>query len=143
MDSPTQKCPVNNFFPSSSIPNNGGRPESRLLDELDALVNRTTKFDQAAKASSFSLEPERQLAAPKPPPIKVMARNLVKSTNKWISNGFAKTDNTTFEKRLEACQGCEFWNAKGFGGTGRCVKCGCSTWAKLRMATEKCPVGKW
>jgi hypothetical protein len=28
-------------------------------------------------------------------------------------------------------------------GTGRCSKCGCSTWAKLRMASEKCPIDKW
>jgi hypothetical protein len=46
-------------------------------------------------------------------------------------------------ERKSICQACEFWSPEGFRGTGKCTKCGCSTWVKLRMATERCPIGKW
>lgn len=77
------------------------------------------------------------------PNILTMTKSLANSTAKWAANKFAKTDEETLIKRSEVCQSCEFWNAKAFNNTGRCLKCGCSTWAKLRMATEKCPIGKW
>jgi hypothetical protein len=77
------------------------------------------------------------------PSIKSMGASFVDSIFNWGKNGFAKTDEKTLKNRIETCQGCEFWNPQGFNGTGRCMKCGCSTWAKLRMATEKCPIGKW
>ena len=47
------------------------------------------------------------------------------------------------DKRLALCKGCEWWDPESFGKTGSCKKCGCSTWAKLRMASEKCPIDKW
>ena len=78
-----------------------------------------------------------------PPSITSMAINFASSAAKWTNKGFSKTDEETLKTRIEICGKCEFWNSKGFGGTGRCMKCGCSTWAKLRMATEKCPIGKW
>lgn len=72
-----------------------------------------------------------------------MTKSLANSTTKWIVSGFKRTDEETLKNRTEVCQSCEFWNAQAFNNTGRCMKCGCSTWAKLRMATEKCPIGKW
>ena len=72
-----------------------------------------------------------------------MAKSMVNSTTRWAKGGLKLTDEPTLKTRLETCHGCEHWNPKGFRGTGRCMKCGCSTWAKLRMATEKCPIGKW
>lgn len=77
------------------------------------------------------------------PKIATMAKTLTKSTTQWAVNGFKRTDEETLKNRTEVCQSCEFWNAQAFNNTGRCMKCGCSTWAKLRMATEKCPIGKW
>ena len=70
-------------------------------------------------------------------------KNLKDSLTKWASNDFPIPDPETFNARLETCKGCEFWDESGFAKTGRCKKCGCSTQAKLRMTTEKCPVGKW
>lgn len=75
--------------------------------------------------------------------ISKMAKTAMEATSEWTLSGFKKTDELTLKTRLETCKDCEFWNSSGFGGTGRCMKCGCSTWAKLRMATEKCPIGKW
>ena len=80
---------------------------------------------------------------PQPPSTQQMAKTALASISKWMLNGAKIVDETTLENRLNACQSCEFWNSSGFHGTGRCMKCGCSTWAKLRMATEKCPIGKW
>ena len=68
---------------------------------------------------------------------------LIKGVSKWAKSGFLKTPEDILNKRLSICQACEFWNPEGFRGTGKCTKCGCSTWAKLRMATERCPIGKW
>jgi hypothetical protein len=68
---------------------------------------------------------------------------LVNGVTRWAESGFAKTPDDTLKERLKICNDCEFWDAKGFKGTGKCTKCGCSTWAKLRMATERCPIGKW
>lgn len=72
-----------------------------------------------------------------------MIKSATKSAALWASRGFQHTDEETLKTRLETCNKCEFWNKKAFGGTGRCMKCGCSTWAKIRMATEKCPISKW
>lgn len=77
------------------------------------------------------------------PSIESMAISITKSASKWIASGLKIADELTLKTRLNACRGCQHWNPKGFKGTGRCMKCGCSTWAKLRMATEKCPIGKW
>jgi hypothetical protein len=71
------------------------------------------------------------------------ANSLVKAALDWTKSGFPIPDPETFNARLETCKGCEFWDETGFAKTGRCKKCGCSTQAKLRMATEKCPIGKW
>jgi hypothetical protein len=72
-----------------------------------------------------------------------LAGSITKAAINWAKGGFATTDEQTLIKRIETCMGCEFWDAAAFRGTGRCKKCGCSTQAKLRMATEKCPIGKW
>jgi hypothetical protein len=72
-----------------------------------------------------------------------MAASLAKESAGWVGQGLPLTSGEVLASRLDACHACEFWEARGFGGSGRCRKCGCSTQAKLRMATAKCPVGKW
>jgi hypothetical protein len=72
-----------------------------------------------------------------------MAAGLAENAARWARHGFPVASEETLAARLAACHACEFWDARGFGGSGRCRKCGCSTQAKLRMATAKCPVGKW
>jgi hypothetical protein len=57
--------------------------------------------------------------------------------------GFQLTPPSIMAERLAFCRLCDEWDGSGFGGTGRCRMCGCSTQAKLRMATECCPLGKW
>lgn len=77
------------------------------------------------------------------PGVGQMALSLAGSLRRWAQQGFNGVSEEVLEARLSACKTCEFWDAQSFNNTGRCTKCGCSTWAKLRMATEECPIGKW
>lgn len=79
----------------------------------------------------------------KPPSLIKRAKTLTISLSKWAIAGFKRTPKKLLNQRLEICKSCEFWDATKFNGTGRCNKCGCSTWAKLRLKTSKCPINKW
>jgi hypothetical protein len=41
------------------------------------------------------------------------------------------------DRRMAICQDCEFFTGL------TCLKCGCVARWKTKLATEKCPVGKW
>jgi hypothetical protein len=71
------------------------------------------------------------------------AKSFTSSTSDWAKSGFKVVDQAMLEDRLSVCKKCEFWDRDAFAGTGKCQKCGCSTQAKLRMATSKCPIDKW
>lgn len=71
------------------------------------------------------------------------AQSVTRSVTRFARSGFVPTPPETLESRLAICRACLEWDSTGFRGTGRCRKCGCSTWAKLRMASEACPLGKW
>ena len=65
------------------------------------------------------------------------------AAHRFARAGFATTPPEALAAREATCRACPEWDAAALNGTGRCRKCGCSTWAKLRMATERCPLGKW
>jgi hypothetical protein len=69
--------------------------------------------------------------------------NFGSAAKKFTASGFATTPPAILAARESTCRACPEWDATALNGTGRCRKCGCSTWAKLRMATERCPLGKW
>jgi hypothetical protein len=74
------------------------------------------------------------------------AENLARFGNaahRFARAGFATTPPEALASRQATCKACPEWDATALNATGRCRKCGCSTWAKLRMATERCPLGKW
>jgi hypothetical protein len=71
------------------------------------------------------------------------AGSLASNLGVWAKAGFQVVDASQLQSRIDICRGCEFWDQSGFAGTGKCKKCGCSTQAKLRMATSKCPIDKW
>lgn len=78
------------------------------------------------------------------------ARDFLKNCNnvsnaalRFAKSGFVVAPIDILESRKSICLKCEFWNKEAFNNTGKCNKCGCSTWAKLRMLSEKCPIGKW
>ena len=72
-----------------------------------------------------------------------MARAALLAGTKFTASGFSTTPPEILAQREATCRACDQWDAAALNATGRCRKCGCSTWAKLRMATERCPLGKW
>ena len=68
---------------------------------------------------------------------------VAQASVRFARSGFAATPPDILAEREAACRACPEWDAAALNSTGRCRKCGCSTWAKLRMATERCPLGKW
>jgi len=72
--------------------------------------------------------------------------NLIHASETKIDKNITKfASGEVFKQRMEICGKCEFWNGSGFGGTGKCEKCGCSSQGRLRMAETKCPLDppKW
>ena len=65
------------------------------------------------------------------------------AAHRFIRHGAPTTPPEALATREATCRACPEWDAAALNSTGRCRKCGCSTWAKLRMATERCPLGKW
>lgn len=121
--------PLSNHVNSCGLGLHGGRPSKGTCAGCMARGENNAEF-----AASY-----------KPPTLPEMARSLAGSVAGWAKSGFQVTDEVMLASRLEICRGCEFWDASGFAGTGRCQKCGCSTQAKLRMATASCPLNppKW
>jgi hypothetical protein len=71
------------------------------------------------------------------------AIRAMQATGRFTRSGFATTPPDILAEREATCRACPEWDAAALNSTGRCRKCGCSTWAKLRRATEACPIGKW
>ena len=74
---------------------------------------------------------------------KEILQRVFKTAEGFTRNGFPIVDNEILSLRESICKSCDEWDATALNGTGRCRICKCSTWAKLRMATEECPLGKW
>jgi len=72
-----------------------------------------------------------------------MLERLMKSLKRFAKAGMPSVSPEALATREATCRACPEWDATALNATGRCRKCGCSTWAKLRMATERCPLGKW
>lgn len=58
---------------------------------------------------------------------------------KWVGSGFKLVSAEVQDRRLSACEQCEFVEI----AAGRCRKCGCFVKIKTWMATESCPEEKW
>lgn len=71
-----------------------------------------------------------------------LAKNFTASVAEWVKSGAPLVSEEQFKRRVAECRACEFFDAEAFGGKGRCMKCGCSSY-KLFLATSKCPIGKW
>jgi len=64
-----------------------------------------------------------------------MARGAVKLAKSEMGIGLASGD--VIDARRTVCESCERWQH------GKCLECGCYTWAKTRLTNERCPLGKW
>ena len=72
-----------------------------------------------------------------------MLARFGQAAGRFLRHGAPATPPEILAAREATCRACSEWDAAALNNTGRCRKCGCSTWAKLRMATESCPLGKW
>jgi hypothetical protein len=113
-------------------------------DEFKRLMGKyRPKIEDEPPKLLQNFQPDQLVQANKLPSASEMATGLVRSAAAWGKSGFTATDPETLASRMATCKSCDLWDAAGMAGTGRCRKCGCSTQAKLRMASEKCPLGKW
>lgn len=112
----------------------GGQPSRGVCARCVERGENNEEFAASYKANTATVTP---------PTLPQMAGSLAGSVASWAKGGFQVADEATLASRMEICRACPEWDSTGFGGTGRCRKCGCSTAAKLRMATSKCPDGKW
>jgi len=71
-----------------------------------------------------------------------LLKHFTNATIRFAKSGFQIADTETLAARKAICNKCEFWDSTAFFGRGKCRKCGCSS-AKLRLVSEKCPIGKW
>jgi hypothetical protein len=69
-------------------------------------------------------------------------KNFAGSMKNWVANGMPIATKEVYDFRKSICDSCPFWDKDGNMGMGKCNQCGCTV-AKLHLATEKCPVGKW
>lgn len=71
------------------------------------------------------------------------AKNIISSAKRVaqnISSGQqVLATNEEYNRRNNICQTCPLYDLK----QNRCSKCGCYLKAKLRLATEHCPLNKW
>lgn len=64
-----------------------------------------------------------------------MATGAMKLAKSELGFGVAEED--LIATRRKHCEGCDRWNH------GKCLECGCYTYAKTRLTREKCPLGLW
>jgi hypothetical protein len=74
---------------------------------------------------------------------------------RWSASGFQEVDDELYEQRLATCYACEHLTIPGGnallyrlmetnrGAAPTCGLCGCDVQRKARMATERCPDGRW
>jgi hypothetical protein len=125
-----------------ACPKHDSNKKSCLVD--NKLVNEKF-FTGICPLNKFTSETfyETEVNKKKAPSLSKKIISFSTSMFKWANSGFLKTSKRVIHSRLEICKKCEFWDKKAWNGTGKCNKCGCSTWAKIRLRTEKCPIGKW
>lgn len=82
--------------------------------------------------------PREPTPAPTLPPLRARLRTLGRAAVRWASAGLPVLEAGAVAARLAVCGGCP---QRLPGGT--CAGCGCNLNAKARMATERCPEGKW
>jgi hypothetical protein len=69
-------------------------------------------------------------------------RSAIFAIGKHAHTGFKNVCSETYNTRKMICGSCEFWKSDGWGGLGKCEKCGCSG-IKLKFSSSTCPMGHW
>jgi hypothetical protein len=109
-------------------------------DRVDCLQHKNKNKPQTEEdPKAEEVAPERPKEELQLPSMAKQAKNFAGSLFKHALTGFGKTDEATYEKRLDECANCEFYMAN----IGRCSKCGCFCATKASWKSSKCPIGKW
>ena len=97
---------------------------------------------EAAEFTRIDLEFEKSAILETLPTTFQMVGKFTKATYNWAKSGFKLADEAELARRTQICNKCKFWYPAARMGLGKCLKCGCSS-AKLKLASEECPIGKW
>ena len=100
-----------------------------------------TPAEAAAVAPAPVGVPGAGAAPVAPPTMAEMAHNIFSAAQNFIASGARMASAGQVAARLSMCKECPQFDPNQWGG--RCLKCGCATFLKLRSATEKCPLGIW
>jgi hypothetical protein len=109
---------------------------------VEKILNNSSDFGDHVKITQGKFIDIQRQKIQEPNSFK-KAESLLISSISWMQSGFEISDETKMSERKSICKECEHWISSAWNGTGKCKLCGCSTWAKIRIATEKCPIGKW
>ena len=105
---------------------------------------RYGKLDDTKKNTKQPTTSVPTKTADSSPGIYNLAKNLTNALIQWNRAGRPVVSNQQWNKRLNICRQCKFWEEIGNSQIARCKKCGCSS-GKLLLATSKCPLNppKW
>mgnify|MGYP003335081644 CR=1 FL=1 len=110
--------------------------EKRIDENSEDLIRYQTILAKYEK----TLQPKEEITSPG---MWDMMKTAATAGKNFIKSGMKFVSEEEFIAREIICKGCEFWNPKGYVNTGQCLRCGCSTKAKLRLSSESCPIKKW
>jgi hypothetical protein len=88
-------------------------------------------FEPCANRFGPCLPPGKKLT------LREVGQKFAASMLYWSRMGFPTVDNDRHEKRYAVCQSCPQFN------NFICGECGCVAFAKSKLETESCPLGKW
>lgn len=119
--------------------NKAAEGDQDLLNKIDELWEIHIDLEESRNIKKNPPSEEEQ----KTPSLFQMAKNVTKAAANFVKGGMKTVTDQQLKNRLDICRRCDKFDMQAFGGTGRCLLCGCSTALKLKMATEKCPIDKW
>ena len=107
------------------------RPEGYMEDVLAAGQRNGDQVELSDDAFAALLQKYR-------PSARSRAASLLQAAGRWLADGLQLSDSELEWERSAVCSLCHGWDAKA----GQCLLCTC-TKLKLKLRSEKCPVGKW
>lgn len=110
----------------------GGHESDRRIAETTDFTRSDLEFEKSAILETLDTLPTTFQ----------MVGKFTKATYNWAKSGFKLADEAELARRKSICNNCNFWYPTARMGLGKCLKCGCSL-AKLKLASESCPIGKW
>ncbi len=117
-----------------------------IAEKREALMKDPPDIGELNKAMHLSqaelIDIIRMKQELKYPKFKEQAKNFMNAVTEFTSSGFQLVSDEQYASRKKICDGCVYFDPKGFAGVGRCKKCGCSSY-KLNMASSSCPMGLW